>query len=331
MGQLTNFSEKKILDHVLKTASYSPPATVYLGFSTANPLHDGSGWANPTYTGYARKAITFGAAGSRAIAQTGAVTFDQCTAGSSTVTHWGIWDQLAAGGNLLAYGALSVAKGIVAGNTPSVASGQATVSFAAGVIFTGLADTVLDWLFRAQALSQPTHVKVGLSTTTPTDAGGNITEPSGNNYSQLSFDSWNAAADLGSTTVNGDSNSGQAVLNVAATTNFVVGNRVLIGDGTARFEVGVILSIQAGVSLTLTSNLTYTHTAGQADVAISPETAQNNGVVTLATPSGSWGLITYVVIYLDTTPAFYGTVPNQTPDNGDTVEWLDKQLGVSIQ
>ena len=231
----------------------------------------------------------------------------------------------------MAYGALSVAKGIVAGNTPSVASGQATVSFAAGVIFTGFADTVLDWLFRAQALSQPTHVKMALSTSTPADDGTGITEPVGNNYSQQNFDTWNAAADLGSTTVNGDSNSGQAVLNVAATTNFVVGNRVLIGDGTARFEVGVILSIQAGVSLTLTSNLTYTHTAVQGDAVISPETAQNNGAITMPTPSGSWGLITYTVLYLDTTPAVLATVPSQTPDNGDTVEWLTTQFSVSIQ
>ena len=38
MGQLTNFTEKKVLDHILKMASYSPPATVYLGLSTADPL-----------------------------------------------------------------------------------------------------------------------------------------------------------------------------------------------------------------------------------------------------------------------------------------------------
>ena len=123
-----------------KRADYSPPATVYLGLSTADPKHDGSGWANPTYTGYAMKAITFAAAGSRAIAQTGVVTFDQCTLGSSTVGWWGLWDASTIGGhNLLAYGALSVAKTIVPGNTPSVASGQCTVDFAAGAIFTGLA------------------------------------------------------------------------------------------------------------------------------------------------------------------------------------------------
>lgn len=258
MGQLTNYTEKKILDHLLKTASYSPPATVYLGLSTANPTHDGSGWADPTYTGYAMKAITFAAAGTRAIAQTGAINFDPCSGGSSTVGWWGLWDAATIGGhNLLAYGALSVAKTIVPGNTPSVASGQITVSFTAGAVFTALADLILDWLFRAQALAQPTHVKVGLSTSTPADDGTNITEP-GNNYAQVNFDTWNAAA----------------------------GN---------------------------------------------PEAATNNGAIVMPTPSGTWGLITYGVLYLDTTKAFYGTVPNQTPDNGDTVEWLTTAFSISIQ
>lgn len=257
MGSLTNYTEKKVLDHLLKTASYSPPATVYLGLSTADPTINGSGWADPSYTGYQCKAIAFAAAGSRAIAQTGAVTFDPCTVGSSTVGWWGIWNQ-ASGGNLLAFGALSVAKSIVVGNTPSVATGQVTVSFNAGAIFTGLANSILDWLFRAQTLSQPTHVKIGLSTTTPADAGTGITEPSGNSYAQVNCDSW-----------------------VAATGN--------------------------------------------------PEAATNTATITMPTPTGTWGLITYGVAYLDTTPAFYGTVPNQTPNTGDTVEWLANQFSISIQ
>ena len=195
MGSFTDYTEKKVLDHVLKTASYSPPATVYLGLSTADPTDAGSGWADPTYTGYARKAIAFAAAGSRSIAQTGAVTFDPCTVGSSVVTHWGLWDALS-GGNLLAYGTLSASKTIQVGNTPSVATGQVTVSFSAGAIFTTFANSVLDWLFRAQALAQPTHVYVALSTTTPTDGGPNITEPSGNGYvaGGVICDAWNAGA-----------------------------------------------------------------------------------------------------------------------------------------
>jgi len=193
-GALTNYAEGKILDHTLKTASYTPVAP-YIGLSTTTPSQDGSGWTDPTYTGYARKAITFAAAGgTRTIAQTGVVTFDACTAGSSTVTYYGIWDQLATGGNLLAFGALSAPKNIVVGNTPSIASGQVTITFNAGAIFTSYASTVLDWLFRLQANAQPTNVKLALTTTNPADDGTGITEPSGNNYSQLTFNTWNTAA-----------------------------------------------------------------------------------------------------------------------------------------
>lgn len=193
MGSLSDYTEKKVLDHVLKAASYSPPSTIYLGLSTADPGEDGSGWVNPTYTGYARKAIAFGTASARSIAQNALVTFDPCSAGSSVVTHWGLFDTLS-GGNAMAYGALSAPKTVVAGNTPSVASGQVTVSFNAGGIFTPISISILDWLFRAQALSQPTNVKIALSTTIPTDGGPNITEPSGNNYAQVTLNTWNAGA-----------------------------------------------------------------------------------------------------------------------------------------
>jgi len=67
------------------------------------------------------------------------------------------------------------------------------------------------------------------------------------------------------TTVNGDSNSGQKVLQVTATTNFESGQNVVIGEGTARDENKTIDTVQAGTSLTMTENLDYTHTAAQAD------------------------------------------------------------------
>ncbi|MCK4946132.1 MAG: hypothetical protein KAS59_07710, partial [Alphaproteobacteria bacterium] len=69
------------------------------------------------------------------------------------------------------------------------------------------------------------------------------------------------------TTVDVDSNSGQAVLNVAVTTGFSVSDNVVIdpaGTGGGK-EICTIDSIQAGVSLTMTANLANTHTAAQAD------------------------------------------------------------------
>ena len=205
MGSLTQYAQKKVLDHVLKVSSYSPPATIYLGLSTSAPNDDGTNWTDPTYTGYARVAIPFGTAAARSIAQNALVTFAQCTSGSSTVTNWGLFDALTSG-NLLASGALSASKTIVAGNTPSIASGQVSVSFNAGAVFTTIANTILNWLFAAGANAQPTNVKIALSTTIPTDGGPNITEPSGNNYAQVALNTWNGTtlATPGATSNNGD-------------------------------------------------------------------------------------------------------------------------------
>ena len=73
-----------------------------------------------------------------------------------------------------------------------------------------------------------------------------------------------------STTVDVNSAAGQKVLSVAATTGLAVGDTVLIdptaaGGGT---ETGVIATVTAGVSITLVTSLTYTHTAAQADIVL---------------------------------------------------------------
>ena len=72
-------------------------------------------------------------------------------------------------------------------------------------------------------------------------------------------------------TVDVNSAKDQPVLSVDATGNFDAtdynkGWRVIIGRGTAREEEGTVTSINAGVSITLDENLTYAHTAAQADV-----------------------------------------------------------------
>jgi hypothetical protein len=259
VGQLTTYAEKKILDHLLKVASYSPPAAnaFYVGFSTANPTADGSGWTDPTYTGYARKAIDFTAASARGVLNNGLITFDTCTGGISTCTYFGIWDAVT-GGHLLAYGALTPNKVITVSNVPTISDGALSIAFTAGVIFTPIANTIMDWLFNGGSLSQPTHVKVGLSTTTPTDGGPTITEPVGNGYAQVNVDAWDAAAG-------------------------------------------------------------------------SPEATANTNAITLGPPSGSWGICTHAVIWLDTSPFIRGAITSQTPDNGDTVQWSAGEFDISLQ
>ena len=66
-------------------------------------------------------------------------------------------------------------------------------------------------------------------------------------------------------TVDADSNSGQKVLQIAATTDFEAGQQVIIAESTAREENKVIDTVQAGASITFTEVLGQTHTAVQAD------------------------------------------------------------------
>lgn len=65
--------------------------------------------------------------------------------------------------------------------------------------------------------------------------------------------------------VDEDSADSQAVLKVAATAGFAAADTVVVGRGKAREEELVVLSVQDGVSLTMTGNLGFPHTAAQGD------------------------------------------------------------------
>lgn len=67
------------------------------------------------------------------------------------------------------------------------------------------------------------------------------------------------------TTVDENVDKDQPLLKVASTTGFVAGNSVIINRDGEREEEKTILSVQDGVSLTMTANLTYVHMAAQAD------------------------------------------------------------------
>ncbi len=73
-------------------------------------------------------------------------------------------------------------------------------------------------------------------------------------------------ASQGTTTVDADSAADQTTLNVAATTNFAVGDTVIVSaESSAREELAVIATVNSGVSLVMEANLTFAHTAAQAD------------------------------------------------------------------
>lgn len=183
MGSLSDYSELELLDHVFN-AAYTAAATVYLGLSTADPTDDASGLAEPSGNGYIRKAITFGAAASRKVIQSGAVTFDEATGSWGTISHWGVFDAESAG-NMLAHGAFAASKAIVSGNTASVADAEVEVEYSANEISDALTLKLLDLMFRNQAYAAPdTYVALTTATISDSDTGSTITEPAGGAYAR---------------------------------------------------------------------------------------------------------------------------------------------------
>lgn len=57
-----------------------------------------------------------------------------------------------------------------------------------------LENELLDHVLKVGAYTQPTNICVGLSTADPGDDGSGLAEPSGNNYSRVTHNTWNAAA-----------------------------------------------------------------------------------------------------------------------------------------
>jgi len=200
MGSISDYLENELLDHVFN-ASYTPPATVYLALSTSDPTDDASGLSEPSGNGYARKAITFGAAASRTITQSTDVTFDQATGSWGTISHWALMDAETSG-NMMAHGAFAESKQVVDGNTPYVSSGEVYIEFQAGEISDYLANALLDFAFRNQALSSPdTYVALTIATVSDSDTGSTISEPSGGAYARVqvnpnggSSPTWNTAS-----------------------------------------------------------------------------------------------------------------------------------------
>jgi len=336
MGYFTNYLEKKVIDHCLKTTAYNPPGPIYLGLFSATPNYAGGG-TEVIYTNYARQPIYFGTAAARSIAQSGIVTFPQCGATGDTAAYWGLFDALTSG-NLLAYGSLSASQGIVSGNTPSVASGQVTVSFNAGVIFTTIADTILAWLFAGSWT-----IAYSGGTGSQPSPGATVTgNSSGATATLISVTgTWASSGTLYLAGKSGAFTNGEQL-------NITGGVHCTNAQGTPYDAVSTLAqatNVKAGLSTSTPTdaggNITepsngYAQVSFNTWNAASPvsnvETATNNGAIVFSPgPTGSWGTITYGILYLDTTPFVYAAVTNQSPQNGDTVEWLTTAFTISLQ
>jgi len=127
----SEYLDKKIMDLLFVGGTYTWP-TVYVAVSTANPLADNSGMAEPSGNSYARVSTTTStwnactlATGQTTSAQ--AITFPQASGSWGTLTYFALFDA-SSSGNQLGAGALTASKSIGTNDTLSFASGNASAT-----------------------------------------------------------------------------------------------------------------------------------------------------------------------------------------------------------
>lgn len=125
---VSTYLANKLLDHVLRNVSYTPPATVYLALYTSNPTANDTG-TEVSGGSYARVAVTFAAAATRATSNSAIIDTATATVSWGTPSYFGIRDASSAG-NLLFYGTITTPVAVGVGDRLEALGGDIDVSMA---------------------------------------------------------------------------------------------------------------------------------------------------------------------------------------------------------
>jgi len=199
MGQLSDYAENKVLDHVLKNDSYSRPANLFLALLSvlATDVSTGATISELSGGNYARIGCdNWSVAATRATSNSAKISFATPNADWGVIVGWAILDSITVGaGNVIAYGELTPAKNIDSGQTVDIDIGQLDISFNKGGCSNYLANILLDHLFEDTPFSQPTNLYHAFTTVhiADTDTGTTITEPS-DGYARTKNNDWDVAA-----------------------------------------------------------------------------------------------------------------------------------------
>lgn len=198
MASMTQYLQKKLVDHALGLAAYTMPTAVYVGLFTGSPGETGSQTSEVVAAEYARQELTSHmdatVLATGVASNASGLTFPEPVSDWGTIAYVGILDA-ASGGNMLFYEALPAAR--------AVEADAAAVQFTAGQIsLTMLGNAtqylqkkLLDHALGLAAYTMPTTVYVGLFTGDPGAAGSLASEVSGGDYARQDVTSaMNAAA-----------------------------------------------------------------------------------------------------------------------------------------
>ncbi|RMD60672.1 hypothetical protein D6833_09335 [Candidatus Parcubacteria bacterium] len=137
MPGFSDYMENAVLDFLFRGVAYTPPATLYIALSTADPGETGAGLSEPgtpgatpdALNGYNRVALTTAdwTRTLNVVSNSVTVTFPTATADWGNITHFAIMDAQS-GGNVLMSNVISPAQSVVTGNTLIFDPGAISIS-----------------------------------------------------------------------------------------------------------------------------------------------------------------------------------------------------------
>lgn len=135
-GNLSDYAEGKVIDHLFRTASFTKPSGLYIAAFTVAPT-DAGGGTEVAGGSYARVSVppldanwAAPSAGNGVTSNLVAITFPTPTADWGTIVALGVFDA-SPGGNLIVWGPLTASKTVHNGDAgPSFAIGSLVVTFA---------------------------------------------------------------------------------------------------------------------------------------------------------------------------------------------------------
>ena len=178
----SDFFETKIMSLLLGGASITPPTTLYVGLFINAPGDSGTEGTEISYTGYARKVITFAgpnqASSGLTMENDAVITFAEYTgSGSNSVEAVGIFDNL---DNMWLYGLLTTRLNVQTGVSPVFQIGSLKWTFS-GNLGSYYRTRIMDVLIGRNSVSS-FNPYIALYNGDPNGAG---TELSGTNYARI--------------------------------------------------------------------------------------------------------------------------------------------------
>jgi hypothetical protein len=185
MPSFTDGKEKQLLDHILKVATNTPSAQLWIGLGTSasDPIDDGTLFTEPVGNGYARKQLNPGDANwqgngwgggttARRAANKSLVVFNTASPGGwGLIKWWGVFEA-SSGGVPIGWGPVNESQGgrlVTALDTPFFAAKAMTIDILPsgpnGGFHNYLADGVLSHVFQNDQFPTPSSLFIAVART----------------------------------------------------------------------------------------------------------------------------------------------------------------------